>query len=104
MKLLIAGLAAGLLSTVAPAWADDDRRDGWRGHTTQQVWHWDNRWDRHRYSHRHHPRAPQRHWHRYDDRRYYYAPPRQRHYQRDYRYGYYAPEPSPSVWFSWTIR
>jgi hypothetical protein len=114
MKLMITGLATGLLLAGQPALADNDRHDGSRRNASvQQVRHWDDHSERHyRYfSERHHPRAHPRHWQRrYDDRRYYYAPPRptHRHYRyEDYSYGYPAPQAyveAPSVWFSWTIR
>ncbi|HET9665059.1 MAG TPA: hypothetical protein VFP00_12605 [Burkholderiales bacterium] len=111
MKLMMTGLATGLLLAGAPAWADNDGDDGWRRNASiQQIRHWENHGDRHYryYSERRHPRAQPRHWgRRYDDRRHHRPTPRQRHYYRDYSYGYPAPGAyveSPNVWFSWTIR
>jgi hypothetical protein len=104
MKLLIAGLATGLLAAAAPAWADRGENDGWRRNASvQQVRHGDHRWDERGWSaHRHYDRHHRRHWERRYERhdRHYY--PRQRqYYYRDYTYGYSEP---PSVWFSWSLR
>jgi len=115
MKLLIAGLATGLLFAGAPARADNERGDGWRGnHRNQQVTHWDNRREHHdRHFDRHQQQRHSRHWERHYERfdRHYYRPaPRLRHrdyYYRSYSYGYPAPQAyidAPSVYFSWSVR
>jgi len=115
MKLLIAGLATGLLFAGVPARADNERGDGWRGnHRNQQFQHRDNRWEHHdRHLERHrehrHPRHWERRYERYD-RHYYHPAPRLRHrdyYYRNYSYGYPAPQAyidAPSVYFSWSVR
>jgi hypothetical protein len=115
MKLLIAALATGLLFSGAPAWADNERGDGWRGnHRNQQFRHRDNRWENHdRHLERHrehrHPRHWERRYERYD-RHYYDRAPRLRHrdyYYRNYSYGYPAPQAyidAPGVYFSWSVR
>lgn len=115
MKLLIAGLATGLLFAGAPAWADNERGDGWRGnHRNQQVRHWDNRWERHdRHFDRRQQHLHRRHWERRFerfDRHLHHPAPRLRHrdyYYRNYSYGYPAPQAyidAPSVYFSWSVR
>ena len=112
MKLLIAGLATGLLFTGAPAWADpwkDESGHGWRGkQSIQQVRHRDHRSERHdRHFDRRHNRGHSRHWERnYQryDRHHYHPWTRHRdYYYRDYAYRYPAVE-APSVWFSWSLR
>lgn len=104
MKLVIAGIATGLLAATAPVWADTGANDGWRRTgSIQQTRGWDQRRERHDgNSRRHYDRGRHQHWQRRYERydRHYY--PRQRHYYyRDYTYGYSEP---PSVWFSWSLR
>jgi hypothetical protein len=110
MKLLIAGLATGLLFAGAPAWADNERGDGWRGNHR----HWDNRWERHgRHFDRRQQHLHRRHWERRFerfDRHHHHPAPRLRHpdyYYRNYSYGYPAPQAyidAPVVYFSWSVR
>lgn len=116
MKLLIAGLAMGLLFAGAPAWADNERGHGWRGsHWNRQIRNWDNRWERHdRHFERHHQRrhskhGNRRHFKRFDSHHHHPAP-RLRHrnfHFRDHSYRHPALGTfviPPNVYFSWSNR
>lgn len=112
MRLMIAGLATGLLLAGAPAWADawnDASARGWRGSGIQHAGHRDHRGERHD---RHWNRRPhERHWRPHP--RFEHRHPRLRH---PYHHHHYSPRYTyryppfaghvitPNVYFSWSSR
>ena len=111
MRLLIAGLATGLLLAGAPAFADswkDESGRGWRGSGSQHVGHRDHGWGRHdRHWDRRHHHGHSRHRQRHRHHHHYHQPQLRHHHYHHYPYTYRYPPfaghvITPNVYFSWS--